>query len=213
MVLMFAIPMAACAIAIPDSFLVILDEKYREAVPILMLLAIDALVATLSQFYLNVLFGVEKLDEEAKIPLKKLARSNIFKAFTLPYIHSLITLPTAYYVLTNFAAGQPVQAAIYVTIINMAARLTMFLVLCVIVRHAVDVAVPWRSISKYILAAAIVGILLYILPHPARIITTLGMAAAGGILYLGLLIVMDRESSELISAMIQEIRSMIGRII
>jgi O-antigen/teichoic acid export membrane protein len=213
MVLMFAIPMAAGAIAIPDSFLVILGEEYREAVPILVLLAMDALVATLSLFYLNVLFGVEKLDEEAKIPLKKLARSNIFKAFTLPYIHSLITLPTAFYVLTNFAAGQPVQAAVYVTAINMAARLAMFLVLYVIVRKAVSVAVPWRSISKYILAAAVMGILLYILPHPARILTTLGMAAAGGILYLGLLIVMDRESSELISAMVQEIRNIIGKII
>jgi hypothetical protein len=155
---------------------------------------------------------VEKLDEEAKIPLKKLTQSNIFKAFTLPYIHSLITLPTAYYMLTNFAAGQPVQAAIYVTVINMAARLMMFFVLLVIMRHVVSVAVPWRSISKYVLAAAIMGILLYVLPHSARTATTLVMAASGGILYLGMLAVMDRESRELISAVIQEIRNMIGRV-
>jgi O-antigen/teichoic acid export membrane protein len=212
MVLMFAIPMTIGAIAIPDSFLTILDEKYRPAAPILMLLAIDALVATIGNFYTFVLFGVEKLDEEAKIPFKQLIRSNIFKVFTLPYIHSIITLPTAFYVLSNFATNQPVQAALYVTVINMVARFAMFLVLYGIVRKTIVVVVPWRSIMKYVLAAAAMAILLYVLPHPTRIVTTLGMAAAGGIMYFVLLMVMDREARELIYTILDEIRGGLSKL-
>jgi hypothetical protein len=159
-----------------------------------------------------VLFGVEKLDEEAKIPFKQLIRSNIFKVFTLPYIHSIITLPTAFYVLSNFATNQPVQAALYVTVINMVARFAMFLVLYGIVRKTIVVVVPWRSIMKYVLAAAAMAILLYVLPHPTRIVTTLGMAAAGGIMYFVLLMVMDREARELIYTILDEIRGGLSKL-
>jgi O-antigen/teichoic acid export membrane protein len=213
MVLMFAFPMAAGVLAIPDSFLTILGESYRQAAPILTLLAVDALTATMSQFYIFVLFGVEKLDEQSKVPLKQLVRSHIFKVFTLPYIHSIITLPTVYYVLLNFAPSQSVQVAIYVTVINMAARFAMFLILLAIVRKAVLVAVPWRSIGKYVLASAAMAILLYVLPHPTRIITTLGMAVAGGIIYFVLLGIMDKEARELLNAILQEIRGKLSAII
>lgn len=211
-VLMFAIPMAAGAMAIPDSFLTMLDETYRQASPILILLAIDALVATISQFYIFVVFGVEKFDEEAKIPLKQLAKSHIFKVFTLPYVHSMITLPTAFYVLSNFAVNQPVQAAMYVTIINMTARFLMFLILYLIVRKTVLISIPWKSISKYVFASAIMAVILHVIPHPTRIITTLSVAVVGGILYLILLMAIDKEARELVKAILQEIRNIVDKL-
>jgi O-antigen/teichoic acid export membrane protein len=209
MVLMFAIPMTAGAIAIADSFLTILGD-YSQVAPILMLLAIDALVSTIGNFYTFVLFGVEKLDEEARIPLKQLVKSRMFKVFTLPYIHALIALPATFYVLLNFGVNQPVQAPLYVTIINMTVRFAMFLVLYGIVRKTLVIAVPWRSIAKYVFAAAVMAALLYVIPHPTRIITTLGMTAVGGVTYLALLMAMDKEARELIKAILQEIREKVG---
>jgi O-antigen/teichoic acid export membrane protein len=205
MVLMFAIPMTMGVMAMPDSYLTILDISFREAAPVLFLLAIDAFIATMSQFFTSVLFGVEKLDEKAKIPLKQLSRSNIFKVFTLPYIHSAITLPTAFYVLTNFMFN-PVEAALYVTIINMTARFAMFLVLYAIVRKAVTINIPWRNIAKYVFASAVMATVLFMIPHPTRIYLTLIVTATGGIVYLALLMAIDKEARLLVHSMWQEIK-------
>ena len=209
MVLMFAIPMTAGVLAIPDSLLIILQETYREATPILSLLAVDTLIATVSQFFIWVVFGVEKLDEEAKIPLKQLMKSNIFKVYTLSYIHAAITLPTAYFVLTNFALNQPVSAAMYVAIINMSTRFAMFLVLCIIVYKTVRISIPWKSIAKYVFASAIMAIVLFLIPHQERLSLTLGITAMGAILYFVLLMAIDKETRKLVSIIWQEIRSRI----
>jgi O-antigen/teichoic acid export membrane protein len=205
LVLMFAIPLTAGALAIPESFLDILN--YRDAWPILSFLAIDAFVLTISQFYSSVLFGVEEFDDQAKIPIKQLTRTSIFKVFSLSYVHAMITLPIAYYVLTNFATNAPINAALYVTMINMSARITMLLVLLIIVHRKIRIAVPWRTIGKYVLAAAIMASALYLLPHPSRILTTLATAAAGGVVYLVLVMAMDRDARMMARFVWQEIRT------
>jgi O-antigen/teichoic acid export membrane protein len=207
MVLMFAIPMAAGAMAIPESFLTILAEPYREAAPVLFFLAIDSVVVTLTNFFTFVVFGVEKIDEKSKIPLKRLAKSNIFKVSSLSYVHSAISLPTAFYLLTTLKFAQPYEAAICVTIINLIARLAMFLILCAIARKTLTIHVPWVSIAKYVLCAALMGISLYLLPHPDRITTTLATAVAGGLAYFALLMLIDKDSRALIKYGLEEIRT------
>jgi O-antigen/teichoic acid export membrane protein len=211
MVLMFAIPMAAGAMAIPESFLIILNETYGEVWPVLVVLAIDSLLIVIYQFYGGVLFGVEKLDEEAKIPFKQLGKSPMFKVFTLAYIQSAITLPTAFFVLSNFALNQAVKAAVYVAIINMTVRFAMFLVVYTIVRKSVSVIIPWRSIAKYVFASAIMATILYVLPHPTKLILTLGTAAAGAIAYLSLLMVIDKETRTLALSIWQELESKVNK--
>ena len=205
MVLMFAIPMTAGVMAMPDSYLTILDIAFREAAPVLFLLAIDAFIVTISQFFTFVLFGVEKMDEKAKIPLKQLPRSNIFKVFTLPYVHSAITLPTAFYVLTNFALNS-VEAAVYVTIINMTARFAMVLVLYAIVHKSIKIAIPWKNIVKYVFASAVMAAFLFLIQHPTRILLTLIVTAIGGIIYLALLMAIDEEARSLVRSVWQEIK-------
>lgn len=207
MVLMFAIPMTAIAVSMPQSFLTILNESYADAAPILVVLTFDAFITTLSGFYTYVLFGVERLDQESKIPLKQLARSNIFKAFTLSYIHASIALPIALYVLPTFAANQAILAPLYVGIINMTMRLAMFFVLLAIMRKVVRVIVPWLSVAKYVFAAAIMGALLYVVPHPSRITLTLGMAMAGAAVYLAILVVIDNDTKMLAISILREIKN------
>jgi O-antigen/teichoic acid export membrane protein len=73
-VLMFAIPMTAGALTLPDLYLTILKPEYRTAWPVLMVLAVDSFVVTISTLYSFVLYGFERLDEEAKIPFRELAR-------------------------------------------------------------------------------------------------------------------------------------------
>ena len=205
-VLMFAIPMAAVAMIMSKSLLTVLKGSYSDSSLVLVLLAIDALILLMSQFYTSVVLGMEKLDQEAKISLKQLLRSKMFKVFTLPYIQAAIVLPIGFYVLTRFALGNPLQAAIYVTIINMGAHVATFIVLYIIMLGTVTIVVPWRSIGKYVSASAIMAIVLYLLPHPTTILPTLGTVALGGAIYAALLLAIDSDARMFVNSIWQEIK-------
>jgi len=206
MVLMFAIPMTIGAIVLADSFIVLLKPEYAGTGAVLAVLAVDAFVSVISSFYLSILYGFESVDDEARLSLRKLVKSKMFIAFSLPYLHSAFTLPTAYYVLTNFASNQPYQAALDVSVINAVVRTAMFLILFIVVRKAVMVRIPWRNIGKYLLSAAAMGTILYIIPHPTRISLILAETALGGLIYLGLLFLIDKETRKLPKDIVQEFR-------
>jgi hypothetical protein len=207
-VLMFAIPMAAGAIALSDSYLAMLKEVYEPAAIVLIILAINALVQTISAFYSSVLYGFERIDEKAKIPLKRLVKSPLFKAFSLPYLHSAITLPATFYLLTNFANNQPISAAIYVAIMDTIARSVTFLVLYIIIWKMVKINIPWMNITKYIAASTVMGLFLsfIIIPHPTRLSVVLVMTAISAAIYFALLTAIDKEARELIRSIWEEIR-------
>jgi O-antigen/teichoic acid export membrane protein len=207
MVLMFAIPLTAGAIALSDSYVTILKPEHADAGPVLVVLALDAFVIVISGLFSSVLLGVETVDEGAKLSLGPLVRSRLFVAFSLPYLHSAITLPTALYVLSSYAQNQPFQAAYYVSIINSSARFAMFLVLYIVVRKMIKMEIPWRAIAKYALAATVMGSILYLIPHPTRISVTLAETAIGGLIYLALLMAIDKEARMLPAYIRQEIKN------
>jgi O-antigen/teichoic acid export membrane protein len=207
MVLMFTIPMTVGIIALSESYLAIQGSGYNVATPVMIILAVDGLISTVSTIYSSVLYGIEKIDQKAKIPFKQVARSRLFVAFSLPYAHSAITLPTTVFVLTNFAGNQPLLVAMYVTAINAVGHLAMFVVLYVIIRRAVKVKVPWRNIANYSLASALMAIFLFAIPHPTTILLTLGITAIGGIIYLVLLIAIDEEARRLAVTIWREAKS------
>jgi hypothetical protein len=113
MVSMFAIPLTVGAIALSDSYITILTAQYTDAAPVLSVLAIDSFVTVVSSFFTTVLYGVETVDEGSKLSLRQLARSRLFLSFSLPYLHSAIVIPTAFYLLSNFARNQPFQAGFW----------------------------------------------------------------------------------------------------
>lgn len=205
MVLMFAIPLTIGALALSDSYITILKAPISAA-PVLAVLSVDAFVTVISGVFSTVLYGAETVDEGSRLSLRQLTKSRLFMAFSLPYLHSAISLPTALYVLANYAQNQPVLAALYASIINSSARFAMFLILYVIVRKMIKITIPWRVIGKYVFAAAVMGTILYVIPHPMWIPLTLAETAAGGLIYLVLLMAVDKEARKLPHAIMQEIR-------
>jgi len=206
MVLMLAIPLTVGAMVLSDSYITIFTDVYRDAALVLVVLAIDAFVGTVSTIFGTVVVGVETFDEEAKISLRQLAKSRLFKYISLPYFHSLISLPTAFFVLTNYALNQPLQAALYVGIINLLAKFAMFLVVYAMVRKIIRIDIPWKAIAKYVFAAAVMGAILYVVPHPTRISTTLATTVFGGIIYLAIIMVIDKQARTLPKNIWQEIK-------
>jgi hypothetical protein len=206
-VLMFAIPMTAIAIALSNSYMVLLRPELSEfggVGLVLAILAVDALVGVLSGIYSSVLFGVESVDKE-KITFKSMVKSKIFIAFSLPYVHSAVTIPTTYFVLTTYALQQPLVAALSVSIINSTMRFVMLLVMVVIVRGMMKVAFPWRSVAKYAFASAVTGTLLFLLPGSTSILMTLVWTAVGGLVYLALLMLIDKETRSLPKEILKEV--------
>jgi hypothetical protein len=206
MVLMFAIPLTVGAIALSDSYITMLTNKYTDAGPVLIVLAMDSFVVVISTFYSNVLYGVENVDEGSQLSLRQLAKSRLFIAFSLPYLHSLITIPTAFILLSNYARNQPFQAALYVSMITAVARFAMFLILYVIVRKMIKLHIPWKTIAKYVFAAAVMGTILYVIPHPIETLSTLAETAAGGLIYLAIIMAIDKEARALPNSALKELK-------
>ena len=218
MVLMFAIPMTVVAVVLSDSYITLLRQDYPDASIVLAVSAVDTLIAVTTNVFSAVLFGLETLDQDEKISFKALVRSKLFVAFSLPYITSAITLPLTYFILTNYAFNQPLQAAFYVSIIIAVARFASFIVLYGLVQKAVKVDIPWKSISKYVLASAVSGAVLFFLPHPVGAATTdtmdmifnigqtLVLTGIGAAIYLAIIMAIDREARTLPKAMLQEVR-------
>jgi len=205
-VLMFGLPLAAIVISMSPSLLTVMKTTYRDSWPILVVLSIDALISLLSTFYTNVIYGVEKLDEGAKIPLRKLVKSKMFKLLTLPYIQAAITLPTTLYILTQFANRQPVQAGTYVAIIIMAAHATLFLLTYLIMGTSATIVVPWKSIGKYVFASTVTAVILYLLPHPSTLVLTFATVILGAAAYTALMMAIDEDARTLVRSILQEIR-------
>ena len=199
LVLLFAVPMTAGVLALPSSYLVFLKEtgEYVVATPVLMILAIDALILTTSTIFGYVLMGIERVDEKAKIPFREMAKSKLFIAFSFPYLHAAITLPTAFYAMTFLAHNDPLQVAIYITGINTIGHTAIFLIQYYVVSRAVKFQIPWNSIGKYALASAAMAALLYF-THPARRLTTLIVTAVGGLVYIAVLLAIDKGTRSLL---------------
>jgi O-antigen/teichoic acid export membrane protein len=205
-VLMFGIPMTTGAMVLSDSYLTILGLVYRDAVPVLLLLAISALCSSLSQIFNAVVMGTERLDAKAKIPFRELTKSRIFQIFTLPYIQSAITLPTTFFAVFYIAKTQ-LEAAAYLALISLIVSLAMLLCRYVIARKCLTFNFPWKNVAKYIIASAVMAAPLLVIPHPTRLSLTAGLTVLGGIIYFVIIATIDQEARELIKSILNETKS------
>jgi len=210
MVLMPAVPMTIGAIILSDSYLTILSPDYTEAKLVLSVLGIYIFILSLSGVFNTVVMGTEKIDAKAKIPFKQLIKTRLFQIFTLPYIQSAITLPTTFFALF-YIAKTPLEAATYLALISLIVGLAMLLCTYIIARKCLTFNFPWKNIAKYTIASVGMAALLYIIPHPTRLLLTLGLTILAGIVYFAILAVIDWETRELVRSVMSEVKSWLGR--
>lgn len=208
LVLMFAIPMAFGAVVMADSYLTILNLEYSAARPILTLLSIDMLVLCFSSIFGAVVYGVEKLDAEAKIPWKKMIKSKLFFFLTLPYFQAAVALPLAYYAL-NYVAITAVDSAFFVASIVLTIDLGLVMVRYIIAKKSLRFQMPLIHIMKFIGAAGAMALVLYVLPHPTRLTVTVALTLIGGCVYFVVLAIIDSESRAVIKDAIKELPKII----
>jgi len=208
MVLMFAIPMTAGVMVLSDSYLTMLKVVYAEARPVLILLAIAALCLSISEVFSTIVSGTERVDAKVEIPFRELIKSRLFLLFTLPYIQSAVTLPVTFFVLACITKT-PLEAAMYLALITLFASLAMLIVTYIIARRCVVFSFPWKSISKYALASALMTVVLFVIPHPARLSVTVLFTLLGAAIYLVVLMFIDKEAESLLKSILQETMRML----
>ena len=210
---MFALPMTVGIIVLADSFLTILGKgkvageliDYSVATPVLRLLAPSILALSISQVLNSIIFSAEKFDLEAKIPLKELVHSKIFKIFTLPYIKALVVLPTLYFTLPFFNLD-PVASAFCLAALSVIAEVFLLIIRILLARNALSFKFPWRNILSYLFASAIMAGFLLLTKHPTRISAVLLHTLIAGAIYFAVLLVIDKDSRGLVKAIIGEIK-------
>lgn len=218
MVLMFAIPMTFIAVVLADSYITVLRRDYPDASLVLVLLALDTMILVINNIFSAVVFGMESFDQNEEFSFKALVKSRLFIAFSMPYVRSAIVIPLTYFVLATYAVNQPLQAAIYVSAIITLGHMVSFAVLSTLARKTIKLDIPWKSISKYVLASAVAAVLLYLLPHPmppsvtattmdilSYIAQVLAITGVGAAVYLAIVMAIDKEARMLPKSILQEI--------
>ncbi|MCL1978276.1 MAG: oligosaccharide flippase family protein [Candidatus Bathyarchaeota archaeon] len=206
MVLMFAIPIATLNIVMSTSFLTVLNIDFAIAWPALIMLTIDTLIVMVSAFYNNYLMGTENFDTDGKIPLRQLPKTRIFKVFSLSFIQAAISLPLIYLVLTQIPAT-PIESVIYVILVNIGVHTTTFIGLYLVMHKQIKLPIAWQSITKYILAAATMALILYLTPTTTTLMLTFIKTVTGISIYLLLLLAIDKQARKLLKLIIAEIKN------
>ena len=204
-VILLVLPMAAVALSMSRSLLIILKDSYASASPVLMLLTVQMLVMVVSSFYTQCLMGVEAFDMEGKIPIKQLLRSKIFKVFSLPYLQAAIGLPLLYYILTRVVSSNPVQAAEYLVVVLIIAQSVSFAVLYAFMHKELTVKIAWSAITKYIFGALVTGGAMLVLPQTTTLVATLAKMLVAVVIYTALLYAIDSYARKLVKEIWAEI--------
>jgi hypothetical protein len=99
-----------------------------------------------------------------------------------------------------------VQATVEVVVILLAVHISTLFGLYYYMRHSIKIPVAWKSITKYIMSALLMGIALYLLPSTTTLLSTIAKAIGGFGLYICLLLLIDHQARELLGLVWEEIR-------
>jgi hypothetical protein len=204
MVLTFAIPMTIGVVILSGSFLIILNPIYTVAGLALILLSLNSLSLTLSSIFDAIVVGTEGLDAEAKISYRSIARSRLFLLLTLPYVQAAVVVPLTYIVLTSIAKDA-VEAATFLALINLLASTIMAMAKYGIARKCLSFEIPWSQMVKYLGASVPMALILYLLPTPTRILSTLSTTFLGCLIYFFALSIVDEESRKMAKSATREL--------
>ncbi len=197
MVSLFAIPMCMGAIALSEQLLSILNPLYAVAKPVLILMAINALMTSISSIFDSVIRGTEKMDVEAKISFRDLVKSKIFLSITFSYIRAAAFVPLTYIILSP-STLDALASALWLTSIGLASALPVVAAKYFLAQKCLKFDIPWISIGKYLATSLVMALVLHLIPTPARLSTTLLKVAIGAATYFFILLLIDEDTREIV---------------
>jgi len=143
MVLMFAMPMLIGAIILSEDLLLTLNPAYGAASPILIILALSSLFASLSSIFESIIMGVENFDAVAKVSFRRAFKSNLFLLLTLQYVQAAIILPPIYLALS--LSSESLLSALYFALISCIGDFITMMIRLFIARRSMPLIMPWAG--------------------------------------------------------------------
>jgi len=202
LVLMFSIPMTVGAIVLSDLLLAVLNVAFKPAWPVLIVLAPYYALQSLSTVFWSVVVGSERVDAQARIPVRRLVRTRLFALYTVPYICNSAMIPLALWLIP--AAPDALEASLRTAFLFVAYSIALTGATYSLARRSMSFSFPLGSTAKYALAAAAMAIPLVLLPHePLRIYWALTLVAIGTSIYVGVLLALDEETRGLLRELLR----------
>jgi len=206
----------ATVITFARAELFVLNPLYEIAVPIVILLAVEAFFNNLSNVFLSFLTGAENVDADTKSSFRDYMKSKLFYLPTLRLIEYTVYMVSLFIVLLFFAQNtSQEQLLIYWAVIAVVTQVPVTIYLYVLVRKNFSLKLETSNIVKYFLISIGVFGSIYLLtdrllqyennifvfiPHLA-IFVTLGITCYVGVTYL-----VDLRTRSLFKAVIKEIK-------
>jgi hypothetical protein len=214
--MLFAIPMAAGAIALAPKILYILSPKYLDSSSALVVLSLSALVGVVSLILDQSLTGRETADLQVEGRSRALLKSDLMFVPLVNLVFYIVYV-VVIYVLARYSIGSPLPVSLFVTIWAMTQLVLMVAVVAVKARRLsrrMTLAVP-PSIPVYLFSALAMSVLVYIVGYqflPAdlgNLVYGLRLALTilvGAVFYFGLVSLVDKRVRYLVRSVIQMIR-------
>lgn len=206
--LMFAVPMSFGAIFLAKPILHIFKPEYEDAALLLIFMAPQYFLKSLTHIFGDVIIGVERIDEK-EASFKDVLKSKLFKWPLLNYFRNGIAIISTYilvfFTLTQFSSNHPLYAAFSCLLANIAADVFLFIKAYSISIKTASFNFPLNKLLKCCLASTIMIILLKVL-NPVKSLETIFSIALGAIIYFFCLFLIDFESRILFKKIFAYIR-------
>jgi len=206
LVLTFAIPMTVGAMLLSDLLTAILKVSYRAAWLVLIALAPYYALRALSTVFEAVVSGSERVDARARIPVRELVKTRLFKLYTLPYIYGAAMVGLAFFLIPS--AQDPLDASLRLAFLFTGSSIASTLATYALAKRSLAFRFPLDALAKCLLASAIMAIPLIALPHtPFRLYWTGVLVVVGALTYIAILITIDHETRALLKALLKALSS------
>jgi hypothetical protein len=153
--------------------------------------------------------GTEKVDATGAFSFKELIKSRLTLVPTLSYVYSIIYFPLVWLGL-NMLAGKSLEAALYCSMLSVLIGGALVVYKWKIAQRLLKLRLPLQSIGKYVVASAVMAVVILIFPQPAKITATLGLVVVGSVTYIGTLALIEKNFRIIIRATIEEVQNRLG---
>ncbi|MEM2637183.1 MAG: hypothetical protein QXL15_02410, partial [Candidatus Korarchaeota archaeon] len=202
LVLIFLLPFAIFIIALGDVLLEILNPSYVVAYPIIVPSTIAFAMSTLSDAMKEIILGIEKFDEKAKIPIKTLFHSYIFVAFSARWGFVIVAMSLAFIIYPHIS--NPLLAAEIHGMISLLGELATFLIVSYVVFVRLRISIGRRHVMWYIFANLQLSLLIYLtIGYFKSSLLLLALYSIAALLEYTLVLSLDTEFRVLIRKMFQ----------
>lgn len=200
--LMFLVPMTVGCYLLASNLIDFFGSKYLDGLPALYFLLPGYFIGALGEVLNPAISAAEKVDLEERISTIKLVRSNLFFLSSMGYLNAIISAPLMLFLIPKYNI---VGCAIVITttsIINFLIKCLKFNVLKVI---------SYRRVVKFLFASFVMSVFVALVYSRGAINTVL-IIFSGGIVYLATLSITDKQTRNLASKVLIEIRTRTRRL-